>query len=259
MNMEHKNNYKKISEKIVETIVSKKLEPRARKYFILKSVLLWSLAVILFLLVSLLVSIILFRVVNVGIISFRLERFDVLKSILTVLPFVWVLILFGVVSVTLKEIRYTERGYRYHFSSLLVVILLFGGLAGIIFYVIGIGYTLDHFSGERLFSHRGIESLEGQYWTHPERGLLSGFVSSRALGGSEIKDQNNVMWHILYAYDIDEESLEVVAHNNHIRIVGKQGPNNTFIAHQIFPWILWGGGFFGSQEDSQLEQSIDIF
>ena len=226
--MENKN----ISQIALDKIKEKGIKPISRNVFSIKRVLFWVVVATTFIIGSFVFSLVLTTLFNND--WYLYNRFG-LNFVLRTLPYFWLISL--TIFTILGEFYYrkTLLGHRRGFVVIIAIYLISTTLFGSIFYIIGIGRSVDESLENNITSYRGIILNRYEIWSHPETGLLSGKVTKIGDNQIEITDINNNFWIV----NIDEASVFRnlnIKQNDRVKITGEIIDNNKFSADDIRLW-----------------------
>lgn len=167
-----------LAQKVLERIEEERLAPRPRWQFFIKNQLFWLLLGVSVFLSAAAAGAMLFAFANAGW-EFRDVTHDgVTAYFLETIPFVWIVVLVGILFLAYENIRHTKTGYRYPASAVLAFILLGTVVGGMALYVTGVGGRVEEEIGLHLPLHRPMLMKQRVFWTNPSRGLLAGRVIS---------------------------------------------------------------------------------
>lgn len=223
-----------IGEKILKEIEERKIEPKSRFQFVLAQYVLWVVSGIAVCVGGLSVAVMLFM--------FSEHEWDLLSSselplqrILAMLPFLWIVILAGLVMIALYNISHTKRGYKHHALTLVLASVVASALFGILLYLTGVGETLERVFEERIPVYAEWFAPQHRLWNHPEEGRLGGRISQvitedhfimQTIGGDE--------WLItVTSYTVIQPEDTNIEPNAHIVIVGEETDEYQFTADVI--------------------------
>jgi len=232
MNKESNNT---LSKSVMEKIETEQTKPRPRVYFTFKNILIWTTALVTVVLGSLIVSSIVFRLVNLDkVLPPRVyERAWQMTETLPFTLFV-LFIIFGYLMY--KQIRLTRSGYKYEMPVIFLSIGFVSLVFGILFYVVGVGYHVDRITAKGLPFHPGIEKLQSRQWTTSDEGVIVGEVVSIENENIFLRDRSGAIWNIPVEDLEDKEDVQTVRLfvGQRIGVVGVANTNDkTFKACDI--------------------------
>jgi len=227
--MENKN----ISQIALERIKYEGIKPISRNVFSIKRVLFWSLVAISFIVGAFVFSISLSTLFNND--WYLYNRFG-LNFIFKTLPYFWIISL--AVFTILGEFYYrkTLLGHRKGIIVIVGIYLISTTLFGTIFYIIGLGSTIEEKLENNITSYRGVILNRYEIWSHPESGLLSGVITKVGENEIEIVDMDGYVW-IVKMEALTVKGKMNILENDRVKIIGKIVNDNVFQAEDI---RLWG-------------------
>ncbi len=167
---------------------------------------------------------------------------------LSIFPYLWLIVIFVLLTAAFFGLRKTEKGYRY--STLTVMITSIGSvvLLGILFFFIGFGTNTQSMLQTRFPGYSRHVTTKETQWMQPEQGFLAGTLLSTSQNELILRDLQGNDWVIL----IDEKTFVRPAVNIEpkamIKIIGTKSDKNTFQAIEIRPW---NGKLMGNQKHNQ--------
>lgn len=96
---------------------------------------------------------------------------------LSVLPFVWVILLIGMLALAVRQLRSTTRGYRWSVAMLGGSSVLLSVGLGALFYSGGFGWWLDDWLGAHAPMYMSQAERERELWQQPAAGRLIGSLA----------------------------------------------------------------------------------
>lgn len=247
--MEHKivkqqegdENNVNLKSKILERIESQKIKPKSKYYFSAKNGTFWLLGGISVLIGAVAFSVMIFSFTNSEADMYRITHDSLMDFLLEIIPYVWLLIFVVFIVVGYENFKMTEHGYKYSFSSIVVISLILNIVGGIILHSIGVSELIEH----NLSSRNGIVTSSDfsrrRDWNQPERGTLSGQIV--AVNDDDatfvLRDFNNQLWTVSSGY-VPSVSLGLISVGGDIRVIGvvkeASSTNRLMIACYVLPW-----------------------
>ncbi len=226
-----------ISENIIKTIDERKLRPILRSRFLLKRSVFWTIASLAVLFGGVAVSIIIFLFFNFDTEGMTYLNQSVVKNILLIIPYVWLLSLGLLLFITRVSIRHTKYGYRYGVMRVMGIALAISLVLGFVFDEFDLGKNINEFLNESIPYYNSLVYTSEDEWSQSEKGLLGGTVLTSAdAEGLSIRDFHQKVWRITFQ-KFDREDVSMVPKpGERLRAIGKDVGNNTFQAEQVFPW-----------------------
>lgn len=244
----NENEYKRISDLVLAKIETDKAVPRSKAYFVLRNVLMWSLAIFSLVFGALSISSILFRISNIAQVLPPSVRLEYSFDMFNLFPVFWVMVFGLFVYVACLEIRHTKQGYKYHLSWVVGSMLVVSGILGVTLYYLGVGFILDKVASRFVPFNRDIEMLQKDRWLSPETGFLVGEVE-KAEDEQEVfilRDPEDIAWEVLFSGALTDEEKDLVREGRKIGLQGMVAPgeDHLFIACKIVSVEIRGRGKF---------------
>ena len=226
---------KDISQIALEKIKESGIKPISKNIFNLKKVLFWSLVGFAVLVGAVSSSITLSILFNNDWYLYNKFGFGfILKS----LPYFWVACL--LIFTILGEVYYrkTFLGYRHRVMTIVGIYIILTMILGVVLYLFGIGETVEQSLSDNVPIYRVIVFNKGEFWTHPENGLLSGKIIEVNGNAIKIVDINNNTW-LINADNATVRSQAQIQIGKIIEVIGDNDNDNdsNFTADEIRPWI----------------------
>ena len=226
---------KDISQIALEKIKESGIKPISKKIFSVKRVLFWSLVGFAILVGVVSFSITLSLLFNNDWYLYNKFGFGfILKS----LPYFWFicLVLFSI----LGEFYYRKTlfGYRHRMITVVGIYVIITVSLGTILHLLGIGEIIEQSISDNVPVYKVIMFDKNEFWSHPDRGLLSGRIIEVKDNKIKIIDFNNNIW-IIDAHNatvLEQAKLEM---GKIIEIVGDNDNDDDgiFKADEIRPWF----------------------
>ncbi|MFC1598941.1 hypothetical protein ACFL2U_02975 [Patescibacteria group bacterium] len=222
-----------ISQKILQTIKSKKIEPKPKCYFIAYNVIIWFLSMLGLLIGSLSFAVILYIIINNDWDVYKNINDSFWKFLLLTLPYLWLILLAIFIGFAYYNFKLTKKGYKFPFIIIIISYILISIIIGSILYSFGVGQAIDQALTEKTPLYTKMFNNRHNLWTQPEQGRLAGIII-------EIKDQN-----IFLLNDLTKKEWQVISVQPlkpqfkpgiKIRVIGQQTEPTTFKAIQIIPF-----------------------
>ncbi len=253
----NKESQSNLASSVLSRINDEKKEPLPRWRFVLKNQTFWILWVLSVLIGAVSVAAIIFVVLNSGW-KYRIIMHDsFLGFFFQTFPVLWIVSLIFFIFLGYENFKYTKKGYRYSFASIVLASIGASLLGGVILYQFGLGNVIDQDFGKHIPFHTPILMHQKEAWTNPEDGFLVGNVL-------EINIENNNMiletfkgdlWRVDMG-DLRESDLRVLESFSEIRIVGLPSEAEEFHACFIFPWKIFGRGY--DSKPGQIKPALDF-
>ena len=147
----------------------------------------------------------------------------------------FVFLLVGLI-LSLIDLRFTKKGYRYNFIKITGLIILLGSLLAGLFIWIGLPGRLDN-SLARIPFYQNREAYMLSVWQHPEDGRLAGEITKVSdKNNFTFRDFNKKIWHVKGEKAIWRHSL-AASNGLKIKMIGNVVDDDYFEATDIRPWL----------------------
>lgn len=228
---------KNISNKVLKQIKNNNIKLKPRWYFVTKNYFIWTIFGISIILGSLAFSMILFMVKQLDWDIYHYIGDSFLKTVFISLPYLWLIFLILFTGVAYYNFIHTKKGYRFKFTSILLISLIISIILGTGFYFNGFSERLENVFSEKIsYYHRLVYTREKQ-WMQPQRGLLAGTITELTLSKNSFifLDLENNRWKIDISKTIWKGKLAPSV-SLKIKLIGKMEYNHIFKAIEIRPW-----------------------
>lgn len=222
---------KHISEKVFEKIKDENVKMKPRGYFKAYSLAWLAVSGSLFVLTTLIVSVIIHYVANIYLLNLIIQ-----KPFLVLLAFPYLLF-----AITILLMFFISRTYRKsrdmcrHEEWMLFSVLIFG--------VLLIGFSVHAGKFNRLFWHpleknsvyQKVVVTPRSFWSKPHKGTLSGVIISKKNGVVVLKTWDGKKWEVTIL-DKQKARSNIVAPRSIIKMVGELKDDNNFTAQKVWQW-----------------------
>lgn len=215
-----KTTIKDLKQTILERIDSEHVIPQSRLAIGLRYGLFVGFAVSAILLGALAVATILFTSFNAGWEYYEMTHRNSVTFIFSFLPYIWIVLMAGMVVLAYVAIRKTKRGYRHSFISLLIVILVTSVVGGFVLHTYNIGQVLDKtayilFPGQ----YMPADMRQRVVWHAPAEGRIMGMIASTSDVGLVVMDINEITW-VIDPVVLNQYDWEMIVPETEVRILG---------------------------------------
>lgn len=225
-----------LPEKIIEQIKNQGIEPRPRWHFLLKKWVLWLLAIIATLSGGVAVSVIIFVFIDYDASARIYLQESIFEDLLRTVPYIWIITLVLLISITQYAVRQTKFGYRYHTVRVAAVVVVASTILGLLLSVLEVGERVQDFLANQVPYYDQLSSSSKDDWSLPEKGLLGGTVT--ALSGDEdlmLTDFQGKEW-LIDRGNLDSSYNSILVPGSIVKMVGTQEAATEFRAIKAFPW-----------------------
>lgn len=227
---------KDISQNTLDEIKKQRIQPRPRRYFLVKRATIWALVILSIGLGSLAGAVLIFQLENAEWELYRHIGHSVFEFLLLVLPYFWILITGCLTAVSLYYFRRTSGGYRYRTASVVLISLVLSLIGASLFHLGGISERLEAVFENTLPFYEGVEGHKRKMWMTPEKGLLAGKISS-VLNDHQIilTDLRGKDWQVDVEKAVWRGRMSPVK-DLEIKLIGRMTGEDKFIADEIRSW-----------------------
>ena len=224
--------------KILEIIKESDIKPTPRWVFTLRSTGGWVSFLMAVILGGLAFSVIIYAIqqsdFNLG------DHFghSGLEMVLSILPFIWLVLVVAFFLVSILGIRYSWKGYKLPLLKQVGWSIGLSITIGTLFFIAGGGRWLDSTFVKALGAYESIEERKMQVWSNPEEGYHSGIIEQITEESLSLRDYEDKVWTI----DISDAWIAppvMLESGERIKLLGNKRGSSTFQADEIRPW---GGG-----------------
>lgn len=227
---------KDFGNKVLETIKKENIKPKPRWEFLLKDYFLWALFIISVFVGSISVSIMIFM--------FSTDmpapppHTDPIHSLVSNIPYFWLLVLILFLVIAYLNFRYTKSGYRYNTLKVFLASIFLSLIFGSTLHFIGLSHIAERATYERLPFYKNVMEHRAEQMMSPEDGRLGGMLLGQKDNVLELKSFGGQVWLVDIA-SIEKEKLSALNLEPGIRIMilGDQVSENEFVAEQVMMWL----------------------
>ena len=235
-----------ITKKAVDKIKKENIVPKAKWQFLLKNNLLWTMSVLVIFIGSLATSVTLFLLTDNDWDIYKYTDKNLLESILLVLPYFWLLIIFIFILLAYYNVRHTTDGYKYRSYAIILASVLMSLIAGAIMFYAGLGTKIDNIFSDKVPYYNNLVNHKTDMWLRPNDGLLAGKIIEIDDYKISLIDFNNKTWLIKINSSTVIKGKSKLQVGGKIKLIGKADINsNNFIANEIRPWGNNAGKGYG--------------
>ena len=222
-------------DKLIETIKKEKIKPSPKWVFNLKNFLLWLMYFIFVLIGAISFSVILFAIQQTDFELLSHIGHSKLELFLSILPFIWLVLLIVFILGSLYAIYNSQRGYKFTFSKLIAINAGISMLIGTIFFVGGGAAWFENAFSIRTGFYESIQKKKEKIWQNPDKGNLAGVIYNVKDRILEFNDFENKKWIITIDSTFVSNAV-LLEKGEKIKITGVKIDDTTFKAKEIYPW-----------------------
>ncbi len=231
---------KDLSKKVLEKIHEQELKPTPKWECLVKKYAWWFVLVIAVLFASLTIAVSLFLIKSTDWQIYLYLNKTRLGFVLDSLPYFWLGLFAVFIILGYFNYRHTSKGYRYRFSTIMIVALLIVGSLGGTMFAVGIGQTVENgvLSNFETYHKLGFEQ-DLKRWTQPNNGLLAGeIIDVEDRQKVKLEDFTGKQWNIVIKGNpkLPKDFHLIIKNGSRIRIIGVKVSEDIFEAHEVKPW-----------------------
>lgn len=227
-----------LSQKILNTIKSRRISPKPRWEFLLKNYIIWAFFTVAIIIGSLATSVIIFMILNDG--WGDLGNLSPRAAILANIPYFWLALLALFLVVAYYNIKHTKKGYKYNpYLIILASVVISIGL-GIVVYSQGVGEELEEVFYQQLPFYKQLSHQRGRLWAAPIQGRLAGvIIESNNETELFLRDFEGKIWTVKLK-NLQFRPGEPVQPGDRLKITGQKISETEFMALLIEPFYRHG-------------------
>ncbi len=225
----------KPSEKLIQAIREREIQPAPKWRFTFKNGLLWSAFAIAALLGALAFSVILFAIQQADFRIINHLSHSKLELFLGLLPFFWIALLIIFLIIAVYSVQYSKKGYKFTAAKLAGYSAALSILMGTLFFISGGAQRLEQAFALQLSIYESVQERKVILWSRPQDGYLSGQIMETAPEYFRLQDFENNAWTIFYE-NAFMPPVVLLEKGEKIKLIGKISDKNQFVATEIRPW-----------------------
>lgn len=224
-----------ITQKVLNKIKNKRIEPKAKWYFLLKDSFVWILFALSILIGALSTSAVIFNI--------KFSDWDVCGKVpggrscffISVLPYFWILILVGLIFVSYYNLKHTKKGYKYSVVGIILLSLIASLVLGGVSYSLGMGEKMERRATQHLPFYKGLEGRRMQMWQkHPDN-MLAGKIIKVYEKELDLEGLKQEIWKVT-TENAKITPMVILEKGEMIRVIGQKREDRIFVAKYIMPW-----------------------
>lgn len=224
------------AKEIFENIKEKKIKPASKWKFILRDYFLWSFFGVATLVGAVAMSVIIFIIKDNDWDIYEYLDKSFLSYILILMPYFWIIILFVLAYLAYFNYKQTRKGYKINPYWVILGSILVSVVLGILLFNLKIGSQIDKNLSGKIPFYRSNEIYKENFWSNPERGLLSGeIVDIKEDDHFAIRDLNYQDWEVTGKDILWKDRVNKVS-GERVKIIGAYLGENKFEAKEVRPW-----------------------
>ncbi len=232
------------SEKLLQTIQERGLQPKPGWRFALSRVGGMGVFVVSVVLGALAFSVVLFAIQQTDFNVLQHLKHSRLELWLGLLPLLWIAFMAVFVGLSMVVSRRTGKGYKLTWQRLAIWSFGLSILMGTAFFISGGAARIEGVFASRVELYESIQDKKMRIWSFPEEGYFAGTIESVGDSTLFIHDFKGTRWTI----DITGAfvpPLVALRIGERVKFVGKMTAPASFTADQVRPWGGQGVGWDG--------------
>ncbi len=224
-------------QKILARIKTEHLRPVSRKYFQVRDYALWGLMGAFVAALGLGFGMIIHGIMSTDLSVLAKLELSSFEKVVFSFPIFWIIACAVIATVAFINLRNTKKGYRVSGRQFIIISALVSVGVGSIVYALNVTQYLSRVAADNIPLYDNVVAPNTSTWLDPQRGLLSGTVRSKESDREfTVRDANAVLWYVT-GEDIYVPEGFVVQTGERVKIIGKAGKSDTFVAKEVQPWI----------------------
>ncbi len=221
--------------KILDRIHKEKMSPRSRWYFMTERWFFMTLIVVAIIIGSVAVTTSVFILTDHDWFAIDHLQEGLFLHIIKTIPYLWIVIIAGVIAITYFNIKKVRRGYRYGSQKIIVGSLFLSIVLGTALFFAGVGKYLDYYFDHYIPSYKTLVSSNSDIWIYPEDGLLSGRIITASANSFTLIDIDEQPWIVATDAATQIDSAAIIP-GKYVKIVGTMIDGSNFSADMVLPW-----------------------
>lgn len=185
---------RELSLKVLEEIKDKKISPKPKWNFLLKSYTMWALFGLAIVIGSLSTSIILFLVFN----SRIPEELTWLQHLVILFPYFWVIVLVIFLFIAWFNFSHTEKGYRYNSYVVILASVLISLIFGSSIYILGGAEDLEELFYSKIPIYKILIHSQDRILIDQDNGRIAGIARDVNTTYLILQDFSGKVWIVSY-------------------------------------------------------------
>lgn len=248
---------------VLARIQSEQLKPTPRYAFIAREGIVWGLWGLSVLAGALALAVTVYDGLSAEYALYEATHDNFWTFLVSVLPYIWVIIFAAMAALAVVGIRHTKYGYRYATGYIIGSSLLCSVLGAILFHFLGFGYALDTVLGHQIDQYMSMEKMELALWQAPDQGRLIGVLvpvliaSTTSNPALQFEDSAGKTWTISQN-ELNLAEMQLLQTRDRVRLLGTTTDATSFHICGVFP-LMYGRamGWSEMQQQRQLfEQTM---
>ena len=220
--------------KILDTIKSKKLKPKAKWTFLLKNYVIWIFGILSLLFGSIAMAVVIYLINNNDWDLYSEFSGSLLGFIFLTMPYFWLIFLGIFIFVIGYNIKHTKKGYKISLPILLFLSIFVSAIFGVIFFNVGLGQAIDDVLGEQVSFYGTVINPRARLWYNPREGHLMGVITERTTNQQfKLQDIRKNTW-LIDISRLKNNFDERINSGCAVKMTGQVSGNNYFMVERIY-------------------------
>jgi len=185
------NNLKKtLTEKISNTIETKKIKPTPRGIFVVRRLIIWIVLAISIIISAATLSMIIFRASKLRSLPYENLPAPLSSQFLDMVPVIFIITLIIGIVIAIYEFGKTDKGYKFEKTKVTLSLVGCVAVLAAIFSYTGVHHSIHRFMVEHSKLAPTVEEIKNRRFNNPDRGIIRGIVKEQILtnkSGREVK------------------------------------------------------------------------
>lgn len=229
-----------LSNKVLEKIKEKKIEPKPRWQFLLKKYFIWTSFVLSVLIGAIASCIIADVFFDNDWDIYKYAADNPLQKIIISIPFIWFGVLVLFLALAYFNYKHMKSGYKYEAYAILGLSIITSVVLGLFLnFYFGAGEKVDALLVEHVPFYIKISSHcnNKEVWMQPEKGLLAGRIVRIARPDNfDLEDFNGLLWTVKESRNIFMHANSPLVEREEVKIIGEKEADGLFRALEIRQW-----------------------
>lgn len=226
-----------LSQKILEKIKKREIEPKARWQFLLRDWFLWGAFGFSVVLGSAAFAVMIFVLNDREWDIYKFLDKSFLEYLILCLPYLWLAALGLFLWLAFYNFEHTKTGYRHNPWLVTGVSFVLSLILGAVFFYGGLGAAIDEIFANNLPLYQKVMQHKQDIWCHPDRGLLWGKIIKIENGQIFLLSGcNRQEWTVKVREPAVCNDLTNCLAGEKIKVIGEAESPNVFLARELRLW-----------------------
>ena len=234
-----KTEYRENKESVRNTVLDRieEVTPYSKVHFVFRDALFWVLFAISIIVGAAGVAAMLFTAMNIGWEFHEATHDNLVTFLASTLPYVWFIILIGMVLLGYFDIRHTKRGYKYSLHTIVGISVAGSIVGGVVLHGAGMSRAIDEGIGRHIPLHSPALTKQEEMWTKPENGLLAGNVEYvDVTEDTVVLESFDKLDITINIEELRQSDIAVLESKKRVRVVGVEDEDGVFYACHVLPF-----------------------